>query len=190
MPPKQTITKERILESAYEIVIERGLQQITARNVAEKLKCSTQPIYWYFKDKQEFLHDIYLYINQRYIHEMFFVLDKRDFFVEMTKWLINITKRSRYLFGVLFYYNGYDDENLFDVMRNLIDDKAVISKLRTRYQLSDNGARYLHMRCCVLWASINNRQIGRNSFFKNEEQYLDFMSSMFFESIEFAKMKE
>lgn len=187
MPPKQSITRERILESAYEIVIEQGLQQITARNVAAKLRCSTQPIYWYFNNKQDFLHSVYLYINKRYIYEMFGVLEKRDFFIEMTKWLISISKQSQYLFSVLFYYNGYDDENLFDVMRNLIDDKEVVSKLKAQYQLGDNGARYLYIRCCVLWASIN-RQI-RSSFFETEEQFIDFMSSMFSEAIEFAKLK-
>ncbi|MDE6442414.1 MAG: TetR/AcrR family transcriptional regulator [Clostridia bacterium] len=189
MPPKQIITKEQILESAYEIVIEKGLQQITARNVATKMKCSTQPIYWYFDNKQDFLHSVYLYINKRYIYEMFCVLEKQDFFVETTKWLINITKKSQYLFSVLFYFNGYDDDNLFDVMRNLVDDKEIITKLEIQYQLSNKGARYLYMRCCVLWASVN-RQIGKNSFFKNEDQFLDFMSSMFFEAIEFAKLKD
>lgn len=187
MPPKQSITKERILESACEIVIEQGLQQITARNVAAKLSCSTQPIYWYFDNKQDFLHSVYLYINKRYINEMFEILEKRDFFVEMTKWLISISKQSRYLFGVLFYYNGYDDENLYDVMRNLIDYKAMISKLKEQYQLGDKGASYLYIRCCVLWASIN-QQI-RSSFFETEEQFIDFMSSMFSEAIEFAKLK-
>ncbi|MCH5154906.1 MAG: TetR/AcrR family transcriptional regulator [Clostridiales bacterium] len=187
MPPKQSITKESILESAYEIVLEQGLQQITARNVAEKLKCSTQPIYWYFTNKQDFLHSVYLYINKRYIYEMLDILEKPDFFVEMTKWLISISKQSRYLFSVLFFYNGYDDENLFDVMRNLIDDKVMISKLKTRYQLGDEGAKYLYIRCCVLWASINH-QI-RSNFFENEEQFIDFMSSMFSEAIESAKLK-
>lgn len=187
MPPKQSITKENILESACEIVIEHGLQHVTARNVAAKLGCSTQPIYWCFDNKQDFLHSVYVYINKHYIYEMIGILEKQDFFVEMTKWLISISKQSHYLFGILFYYNGYDDENLFDVMRNLIDDKVMIAKLKEQYQLSDEGAKYLHIRCCVLWASIN-QQI-RSSFFETEEQFIDFMSSMFSEAIEFAKLK-
>lgn len=189
MPPKQTITKERILESAYEVVAEKGLQQITARNVAEKLRCSTQPIYWYFTNKQDFLHSVYLYINKRYINEMFCVLEKQDFFIEMTKWLMTIVKKSRHLFSVLFYYNGYDDENLFDVMRSLVDNKEIISKIKTQYQLGDKGARYLYNSCSnILWPSVRN--IGRNDSFENDEQFIDFIISFFSEFIEFAKRKD
>lgn len=188
MPPKQVITQERILKCASEIVIEKGLQQITARNVAKKLNCSTQPIYWCFNDKQDFLHSIYLYINKHYISEMLYILDKQDFFVQMTTWLIDIAERSHYLFSILFYYIGYDDENLFDVMRGLIDEKWLISKLQEQYQLSEKGARYLYIRCCVLWASINT-QIG-NSFFETGNQFIDFMTMMFDEAVSFAKLKD
>ncbi len=190
MPPKQIITKEQILKGACELVIENGLQQITARKVASKLNCSTQPIYWYYKNKQDFLHNIYQYINSHYISEMLCILDKQDFFIDMTKWLMSIAKKSHHLFSVLFYYNGFDDENLFDVMRSLIDNKEIISKLKTQYQLGDKGARYLYSSCSnILWASID-RQIGRNSSFKNDEQFIDFMSSFFSEFVEFAKHKD
>lgn len=189
MPPKQTITKEQILESAYEIVIEKGLQKINARNVAEKLKCSTQPIYWYFDNMPNLLHCVYLYINKRYIYEMFCVLEKQDFFEEMTKWLMTVVKKSRHLFSVLFYYNGYDDENLFDVMRSLVDNKEIISKIKTQYQLGENGARYLYNSCSnILWPSVRN--IGRDNSFENDEQFIDFITSFFSDFIEFAKHKD
>lgn len=189
MPPKQTITKEHILESAYYIVIEKGLQQITARSVAAKLNCSTQPIYWYFSNKQELIHSVYLYINKRYIDEMFYILGKQDFFLEMTKWLMGIVNKSHHLFSILFYYNGFDDENLFDVMRSLIDDNEIISKLKKQYQLGDKGAKYLYSSCSnILWPSVRN--IERDSSFENDEQFIDFITSFFDEFVEFAKLKD
>lgn len=46
---KKTITKEQILTAAYEVVATEGFSKFTARNIANKMKCSTQPIYLEFK---------------------------------------------------------------------------------------------------------------------------------------------
>ncbi len=189
MPAKQVITREQILECASEIVIEKGFQHITARNIAIRLKCSTQPLYWYFRNIDELSKCVYLSINKKYIGEMLFILEQDDFFLKMTKWLIDITKKSQHLFGVLFYYIGYDEEDLFDVMRSFADDKEMILKLKEQYQLSENGAKIVYMRCCVLWASVHS-QIRNRNFFKNEQQFLDFMLSMFNEMVEIAKRKD
>ena len=48
MPPKTQITREMILDAAVEIARQTGAENITARTVAGKLKCSTQPIMYHF----------------------------------------------------------------------------------------------------------------------------------------------
>lgn len=45
LPPKSELTKQMILDAAFKIVQEEGLDAVTARNIAKRLKCSTQPIY-------------------------------------------------------------------------------------------------------------------------------------------------
>ena len=44
MPPRARITREMILEEAYQIARTEGVDKITARAVAERLGCSTQPV--------------------------------------------------------------------------------------------------------------------------------------------------
>ena len=53
MPPKITFTKEDIIQAAFEIVQEKGIQILTARKVAERLKSSTAPVYSCFKSMDE-----------------------------------------------------------------------------------------------------------------------------------------
>ncbi len=48
MPPKAKITKEMVVEAAFEIAREAGWECISARAVAERLNCSTQPIMYHF----------------------------------------------------------------------------------------------------------------------------------------------
>lgn len=45
MPPQITVTENQILDAAFELVRSRGIEQLSARNVAQALDCSPQPIY-------------------------------------------------------------------------------------------------------------------------------------------------
>lgn len=45
--PKQRISKEMVVDAAFKLLRERGLEQITVRDVADALGCSVQPIYSY-----------------------------------------------------------------------------------------------------------------------------------------------
>ena len=53
MPPKIKITKEDIVRTAVEIVREQGDGMLNARTLAERLSCSTQPIFSNFRTMQE-----------------------------------------------------------------------------------------------------------------------------------------
>ena len=45
MPPKVSTTEAEILDAAFELVRDEGIEKLSARAVAQELGCSTQPIY-------------------------------------------------------------------------------------------------------------------------------------------------
>ena len=45
--PKQKITKEMVVEAAFSLAREGGMEQVLVKNIADKLGCSVQPIYSY-----------------------------------------------------------------------------------------------------------------------------------------------
>ncbi len=53
MPPKTKITKEMIIEAAFEIARTEGAENINARSVSKKLNCSTQPVMYHFATIEE-----------------------------------------------------------------------------------------------------------------------------------------
>ena len=59
MPPKIRITKEEIIQEALSLVRERGADALNARELAGRLKCSTQPIFSNFAS-MEHLQDAVL----------------------------------------------------------------------------------------------------------------------------------
>jgi len=53
MPPKVKITKEEIIQAALELLRQDGEDAINARNIAGKLNCSTQPVFFNFVTMEE-----------------------------------------------------------------------------------------------------------------------------------------
>lgn len=53
MAPKVKTEKEDILNKAFEIVRREGLGALTAKALAKELKCSTQPIFWWYTNMDE-----------------------------------------------------------------------------------------------------------------------------------------
>lgn len=53
MPAARKVSKEEILDAAVEVLRDGGFSAINARSVAKKLGCSTQPIYFSFKNMEE-----------------------------------------------------------------------------------------------------------------------------------------
>ena len=53
MPAKAKVTKEMIVDAAFAIAREAGVENINARTVSERLHCSTQPVMYHFATMEE-----------------------------------------------------------------------------------------------------------------------------------------
>ncbi|WP_122645321.1 TetR/AcrR family transcriptional regulator [Enterococcus mediterraneensis] len=53
MARKKMITRNQILDAAYEVVASGGFSRFTARNIAAQMNCSTQPIYLEFQNMED-----------------------------------------------------------------------------------------------------------------------------------------
>ena len=56
--PKQRITKDMVVEAAFELAREGGMEQVLVKNIAEKLGCSVQPIYSYCSNMEELKKEV------------------------------------------------------------------------------------------------------------------------------------
>lgn len=60
MARKETITIQNILDTAFTMTREEGFANVTARKVAAKAGCSTQPIFRVYKNMEELWDAVYL----------------------------------------------------------------------------------------------------------------------------------
>ena len=103
MPTKIRISKDMILDAAFEIVRKDGIEKLSNRELANKLKCSIRPIYYQFENVEEMQKELYLKIEQ-YFYK--FILD--NMVEEIPKYkqvginYIKFAKKEKKLFQTLF----------------------------------------------------------------------------------------
>lgn len=59
MARKETITKEDIIQAAFTILQEEGAEQVTARKLAAKANCSTQPIFRVYSNMEKLTEELF-----------------------------------------------------------------------------------------------------------------------------------
>ena len=59
MPAKAKVTKEMIIDVAFAVARETGVEHINARTVSERLHCSTQPVMYHFATIEELKRTVY-----------------------------------------------------------------------------------------------------------------------------------
>ena len=59
MPAKTKVTKEMIIDAAFAVARETGVETISARTVSERLHCSTQPVMYHFATIDELKRTVY-----------------------------------------------------------------------------------------------------------------------------------
>ena len=64
MPTKIRISKDMILNAAFEIVRQEGTEKLSNRELANKLKCSIRPIYYQFENVEQMKKELYIKIEQ------------------------------------------------------------------------------------------------------------------------------
>lgn len=115
MPAKAKVSKEMIIDAAFEVAKESGAENINARTVSQKLGCSTQPILYQFeriedvriaahKKGTEFHINYVTNLSGKYERPM----------LEMGMRYIQFAVEEKNLFRFLFHSNYYTEGNLSD----------------------------------------------------------------------------
>lgn len=119
MVRRKVYTKDQILKASYNIVLKEGFSGITARNVADKMGISTQPIYLEFKNmddlKVSLLMLIYAELEKHYYSRQ----STGDSVIDMGLNVIEFAKKDR----KLFMYMYIDPHGYGDMLRQLSFDK-------------------------------------------------------------------
>ncbi|MBR3242621.1 MAG: TetR/AcrR family transcriptional regulator [Parasporobacterium sp.] len=113
MPKKPTTTKEAMVEGAFQLIREEGHEHLTARNLAARLGCSTQPIMYQFPDL-ETLRDL-TYQKADAFHSEY-ILAGEDL-LEIGIRYVRFAEEEPQLFRFLFQSGRFSGFSLDDLIR-------------------------------------------------------------------------
>lgn len=125
MPPKVKIKKEDIINAGVALVRESGPDALNARNVAAKLKCSTQPVFSNYATMGEFKTDVIKAANQIYQKylEDGMKSDKYPPYKASGMAYIGFAREEKELFKLLFMRDRSEEQipDNWDEAENLIE---------------------------------------------------------------------
>ncbi|HBJ16773.1 MAG TPA: TetR family transcriptional regulator [Clostridiales bacterium] len=138
MPPKARITKEMIVEEAFQIARTQGADKITARGIARRLKCSTQPVLYYFATVEEIKEAVYQRADA--YHTRFLLGAEGDGMLGIGLRYVRFAAEERNLFHLLFQPGAFSGASLNDLVSSE-ELNPIIQALRQETGVTEDAAR-------------------------------------------------
>lgn len=129
MPPKIKITREMIVDAGVEVVRGQGIEGISARTIAERLNCSTQPVLYSFKTVEEIKRAVYEEIDGFHTKYLMNVQDE-NVLLGIGLNYIRFARNEPNCFRFLFQ-SGYARENS---LLEMINSEALLPVLSAMQQ--------------------------------------------------------
>jgi AcrR family transcriptional regulator len=152
MARKKTITKDQILNAAYEVVATEGFSKFTARNIATKMKCSTQPIYLEFKNMDDLKEELFEKIHQYLATEVFPVEHTGNTIVDLALNYIHFANNESKLYRALYLEEYGGGERMQQFSYNYFTN--AVKKDPTYADLDDAKINSLHMGTWIVATGI------------------------------------
>lgn len=151
--PKQRITKEMVVEAAFEIARTSGMEQVLVKNIADKLGCSVQPIYSYCKNMDGLRQDVIKRVKY-FIREYTAAhVDKNNLFRSTGQAYIQLAKEEPHIFKLFILHQREGISSLEDLYQ-AETSPSVAPFIAEELNISIQQARQLHLNMLIYTIGI------------------------------------
>ena len=163
------ITIEILLEHAYKIAEEQGIDAVTSRSVAKSVGCSIQPVFSHFPTMEELRQATFDYAGDKFVREILAFENSPDFLPRTTKWVLDLARNKPNLYHMLYLSNGFKGNNLLDVMMNYESNKKVIEKMMELYRIEEDACKDILLRSFLFMMGIGTMICVNHMDFSDEQ---------------------
>ena len=149
MPPKIKITRNDIIQTALELIRKDGAESINARNIAQALNCSTQPIFSNFATMDELssaitsaAYDLYLDFLKKETENK-----KYPQYKAFGMAYIRFAKEEKQLFKLLFMRDRTGED-----LSPSVDFNTSVDIIMQNNKISRENATLLHLE---MWSCVH-----------------------------------
>ena len=151
--PKQRITKDMVVDAAFEIARNSGMEQVMVKNIADKIGCSVQPIYSYCKNMDGLKQDVIQQVNRFIQKYAVSHINKDDLFRSTGKSYIQLAQEEPYLFRIFILHQREGISSLNDLYQSEANPHTaeIIAK---ELNISVERAKQLHLNMLIYTIGI------------------------------------
>ncbi|MDO4783227.1 MAG: TetR-like C-terminal domain-containing protein [Capnocytophaga felis] len=140
MPKSTTITKEMIVETAFEMVRKEGFMVLSARNIAKQIGCSTQPIYCCYKTMDELKAEVCQKVLAHLKNRMCSYQKTGNVFLDLGLGYVRMAHTEPALFKAI-YIDNITNVKLVDIFPENQEIVELIKSSEEYRQLSEEEAK-------------------------------------------------
>ena len=146
MPRKESITNEMLLNTAFELAREEGIENVTARKLTHKIGCSTQPIFRIYENMEHLTIDLFgkvsLYFQNYYEN---YEKKEKTPFVNLGLCYIEFAQKEPNLFKLLFLSKDRYEKSMYELLNG--DNNGVTNEITLAKQsgCSNSGDLFMKM---------------------------------------------
>lgn len=151
MARKESVTMQKILQTAFEMTRAEGFENVTARKVAAQAGCSTQPIFRVYKNMEELCGAVYLKAIAFFwdYYDLFPRISQIPF-VNLGMAYIAFAREEKNLFKLIFLTEVEDKKSLYEVLNG--DKGNVLTEINKAGAAGCADAQAMFMR---MWLFIH-----------------------------------
>ncbi len=148
------IQKEKILNAAFKIVKNQGVEKLNVRDIAKKLNCSVQPIYYQFQNVEELQKELYVKIEKYFYNYLIENTNKEmPVYKQIGINYIKFARKESKLFQILFMSETSLTPKEF-VAKNNEDFKELEKYINISTELSDDNLKEFHIKMWIFTHGI------------------------------------
>lgn len=178
MPTTVKITKEMIIQAAFQIVRENGLEHLTNKEIADKLHCSIQPIYYQFKNVDDLKGELLVMI-EKYFYD--FILNNMSDNIPPYKQIglnyIKFARKEKEFFKILFMSKQSLVPKEF-ISKDEKDFAEIARYINISTNLTDKDIEEFHIKMWIFTHGVATL-VANETCKLNEEQISELLSDSF-----------
>lgn len=169
MPPKVKISDEAIIEAALDIVRNRGIASLNARDIAKQLGCSIQPIFHNFQTMDNLKRELYRRAETLHGQYMTKGLASHQIpFLGMGMAYIEFARKEKNLFRFLFMSDEIKGKGFLEMVQEE-ENKAIVALIAQMTGLEPERAEELFVDIWLMVQGIASL-VATNEFNVSEAQ--------------------
>ena len=136
MPPREKVSKVRIEDTAFEMTREYGFGSVTARKLADRLGCSTQPIFRAYENMDELRIDLFHMSAHFFIGQMLEKKGRTPAYMGLALSYIEFARSERHLFELIASVDDFGTQTVSEFLKSDLG-KKILTKISP-----DDGMTY------------------------------------------------